>query len=220
MNKTSTSKVATNGILYGAIISALLAAATGCEDAKTTDELNQLEGERDTERRDAIDAAIEFDVSEDMTRFVFADAPVFDDGLPAFGNPFITQGYIYPAGYLDEHDGANAKGEPVSPKAVLGEWTCRGYMIGDGAHTESGPMVITTQFWNFYDEPGYASGKASRGSLVNEGLESAEVDVPWQRPVTGGAGDYAGASGQATQRFLGLNASEGFNLRVQFELDD
>jgi hypothetical protein len=213
----------TNTALFAAILSALISASTGCEEAKTSNELNELErGEQDNgrERGDAVDTALEFDVSEDMTRFVFAEAPVFDDGLPAFGNPFITQGYIYPAGYLDESDGTNAKGEPVSPKDVLGEWTCRGYMVGDGAHTESGPMVITTQFWNFYDKPGYAPGKTSSGSLVNEGLESAEVDVPWVRPVTGGAGDYAGANGQATQRFLGLNASEGFNLRVQFELDD
>ena len=42
-----------------------------------------------------------FDVAEDMTRFVFAEQPVHEDGMPAYGNPFITQGYIYPAGTLE-----------------------------------------------------------------------------------------------------------------------
>ncbi|MEO4041848.1 hypothetical protein AAFN47_09615 [Hoeflea sp. CAU 1731] len=42
-----------------------------------------------------------FDVAEDMSRFVFSAAPVFDDGMPAYGNAFITQGYLYPTGTLD-----------------------------------------------------------------------------------------------------------------------
>lgn len=42
-----------------------------------------------------------FDVAEDLSRFVFSPAPVFDDGMPAYGNAFVTQGYIYPAGTLD-----------------------------------------------------------------------------------------------------------------------
>ncbi len=43
-----------------------------------------------------------FDEAEDLSRFVFAPAPVFDDGMPAYGNPFVTQGYIYHAGTLDD----------------------------------------------------------------------------------------------------------------------
>ena len=43
---------------------------------------------------------LEVDIAEDGTRFVIDEAPVFDDGFPAYGNPFVTQGYIYPAGTL------------------------------------------------------------------------------------------------------------------------
>ena len=47
-------------------------------------------------------APTRFDVAEDQTRFVFASAPVFEeDGYPAHGNPFVSQGYIYPAGTLE-----------------------------------------------------------------------------------------------------------------------
>lgn len=42
-----------------------------------------------------------FDVAEDLSRFVFSAAPVFDDGMPAYGNAFVTQGYIYPAELVD-----------------------------------------------------------------------------------------------------------------------
>ena len=44
---------------------------------------------------------VQFDVSESGPRFVFDEAPVFDDGLPAYGNAFVTEGYIFPYGYLD-----------------------------------------------------------------------------------------------------------------------
>src|SRR5262249_49743163 len=37
---------------------------------------------------------LRFDVAEDPTRFVFAPTPVDADGLPAYGNYFITQGYL------------------------------------------------------------------------------------------------------------------------------
>jgi hypothetical protein len=41
---------------------------------------------------------IKFDVAENGTRFVFDEAPVHEGTtppMPAYGNPFITQGYIY-----------------------------------------------------------------------------------------------------------------------------
>jgi hypothetical protein len=57
---------------------------------------------------------VRFDVAEDHTRFVFAPTPVHDDGLPAYGNPFVTQGYIYEAGTLDGGvEGVNPDGSPV-----------------------------------------------------------------------------------------------------------
>ena len=94
-----------------------------------------------------------FDVAEDITRFVFAPAPVFDDGMPAYGNAFVTQGYIYPAGTLDGGvEGTLANGDPAFPDRVIGEWTCDGYFVGDGMRTETGAIVITRQVYRF-DEP-------------------------------------------------------------------
>ncbi|MCA9880147.1 MAG: hypothetical protein KC442_20275, partial [Thermomicrobiales bacterium] len=53
---------------------------------------------------------IRFDIAEDGKRFVW-DKPVFDDGLPAHGATYISQGYIYPEGTLSaEVDGVNADG--------------------------------------------------------------------------------------------------------------
>ncbi|MEM7711368.1 MAG: hypothetical protein AAF264_11595, partial [Pseudomonadota bacterium] len=85
-----------------------------------------------------------FDVAEDISRFVYADAPVFDDGMPAYGNAFVTQGYIYPAGTLNSGvEGTLPNGEPAFPDLVIGEWTCDGYFVGDGMRTETGALVIT-----------------------------------------------------------------------------
>lgn len=41
-----------------------------------------------------------FDVAEDLTRFVYAETQRFEDDMPAYGNAFVTQGYIYPAELL------------------------------------------------------------------------------------------------------------------------
>jgi hypothetical protein len=153
---------------------------------------------------------LEFEVAEDMYRFAFAPTPVFEeDGYPAYGNPFITQGYIYPKGTItcDEEgcSGVNPDGSPQFPDLVLGEWTCRGWFVGDGAHTTSGPIVITTQVYNFGAEFG-------RDMLVSEGYELADEGVVIQRAITGGAGKYKGSRGEISQSFLGWNASEGVSL--------
>ena len=60
------------------------------------------------------DPLTSFDVAEDLSRFVYSSAPVFDDGMPAYGNAFITQGYIYPAGTLDgDVEGTLPNGDPA-----------------------------------------------------------------------------------------------------------
>lgn len=153
---------------------------------------------------------LEFEVAEDMYRFVFAPTPVFEeDGYPAYGNPFITQGYIYPKGTITCDDngcsGVNPDGSPEFPDLVLGEWTCRGWFVGDGAHTTSGPMVITTQVYNFGEEFG-------NDMLVSDGYELADEGVVIQRAITGGTGKYQGTRGAISQSFLGWNASEGVSL--------
>lgn len=153
---------------------------------------------------------IRFDVAEDATRFVFNKAPVFDDGLPAYGNQFVTQGYIYPPGTLNGGNGVFENGEPEFPDLVIGEWTCRGVFIGDGAKTVAGPWVITTQFYDLGD--GH--------SVVSEGLELADVGLPIARAITGGTAPFKNATGEAVQRLLGFNITTGVNLRFRLKVDD
>lgn len=154
---------------------------------------------------------VRVDVAENGLRFFFADAPVFDDGMPAAGNPFVTEGYLYPAGTLDGTNGVLADGSPEFPEKVIGTWFCRGYMINDGMHTTTGPMVISTQYFNFGDEHGDVS-------LVTEGYELADVSVPISRAITGGTGPYKHASGEAAQVFHGFNTTMGVNLSVEIEV--
>lgn len=155
-----------------------------------------------------------FDVAEDTSRFVFDEAPVFEeDGFPAYGNSFVTQGYIYPEGTLDGTNGVLPDGSPEFPELVIGEWTCMGFFVGDGAHTESGPWVITTQFYNF----GEAYGNQT---LVTQGYEVADLDVPIARAISGGTGDYSTARGEASQTLLGFNAVEGVVLRFDVNIEN
>jgi hypothetical protein len=157
------------------------------------------------------DGRLLFDVAEDMTRFVYDQSVVHEDGMPKHGSAFITQGYIYPAGTLTGSNGVNPDGSPEFPELVLGEWTCRGWFVGDGAHTKEGPMVITTQIYNFGPELGDAT-------LVSEGYELADVGVYIERAITGGTGPYAYARGMGRQAFLGFNETQGVNLTYSLEV--
>ena len=154
------------------------------------------------------DPLVRFDVAEDHTRFVFAPAPVHEDGLPAYGNPFVTQGYIYEAGTLDGGvEGVNPDGTPVFPDKVIGTWTCDGRFVGDGAHTTTGTFIISRQVFQFDD-----------GDLfISQGAELADYGVPMPRVITGGLGDYAGLEGVLVQTNLGM--SEGLGTRAQFVIE-
>ena len=150
-----------------------------------------------------------FDVAEDHTRFAFAPAPVHDDGLPAYGNPFVTQGYIYEAGTLDGGvEGVNPDGSPVFPDKVIGTWTCDGWYVADGAHTTTGTIIISSQVFQF----------DGGGMIVTQGAELADYNVAMPRLITGGLGDYAGVEGVMHQTNLGM--SDGFGVRAQFEIEN
>lgn len=154
-----------------------------------------------------------FDVAEDMNRFAFdPDHTYEEDGMPAHGSFFVTQGYIYPAGTLDGTNGVNPDGSPEFPELVMGSWTCYGTFIGEGAHAASGPMVVTTQIYNF----GQAFGNQM---IVSDGYELADVGVPIKRAITGGTDQYANARGVVEQTFLGFNASEGFNFSHELTIN-
>ncbi|MEZ4681040.1 MAG: hypothetical protein R2932_43190 [Caldilineaceae bacterium] len=154
---------------------------------------------------------LEFDISEDMTRFIFDKDVAYEDGLPADGSSFITRGYLYEAGTLQESNGVNPDGSPEYPEKVIGEWICQGYLINDAGHATGGVWVFSTQFFQLGDEPGAQT-------LVTTGYELADINVAIARAITGGTGDYSTARGQSSQEMLGLNASEGVNLRVRLEV--
>jgi hypothetical protein len=159
----------------------------------------------------------EVDVAEVGTRFVIDEAPVFDDGFPAYGNAFVTEGYIYPEGTLTETNGVNADGTPEFPDQVIGEWTCTGYFIADGAHTTEGSWVYTTQLFAFGDDP-----DSGAETVVVTGYESGVPGNTVTGAITGGTGRYATVRGQAGQTFLGMNNPElptmGVNTTVEFQL--
>lgn len=150
-----------------------------------------------------------FDVAEDQTRFSFAPTPVFDDGMPSYGNPFITQGYIYPAGTLAAGvSGALENGDPAWPEKVLGTWTCDGWFVGDATHGTTGTVVISRQVFEFAD-----------GSvLVTQGPEMADQNTPYHRVIAGGTGDYAETHGVIEQTLLGF--TEHMGAILTFTLPD
>jgi len=148
-----------------------------------------------------------FEIAENATRFAFDDAPVFDDGMPAYGNPFVTQGYIYEQATLADGGGVNPDGSPTHPEAVIGTWICEGVLIGDGARTVSGPWVVSTQVFDFDAFDGF-------DAVVTHGVETPVVGEPVERAVIGGTGSHAGAAGKQIQALEGFNGSGGVNLTV------
>ena len=155
------------------------------------------------------DALRAFDVAEDLSRFTYAETHRHDDGMPAYGNVFATQGYIYPAGTLDGGvEGTLKDGSPAFPDKVLGTWTCDGVFVGNGMYTEAGTMLISRQVFEFNDGD----------IIVTQGSELVDENVPVDRVVVGGTGDYADLDGVMTQTLLGM--SDGFGVRLQLELSD
>ena len=158
-----------------------------------------------------------FDVAENMFRFLFDESPVDENKLPAYGNPFITEGYIYPYGTLNggsgnvKGNGVLPNGDPEFPSLVIGRWTCRGWFVGNGAKTTTGPIVITHQLYDLGRTPGGAT-------LCTDGYELADINLTIKRAITGGTGPYLAARGEANQILLGLNKTDGVNLRFVFDL--
>lgn len=149
-------------------------------------------------------------------RFAVDETPAFEeDGLPAYGAEFVTQGYIYPAGTLTCDDegcnGVQEDGSPEFPDQVIGEWTCFGFHVGDGAHTETGPWVISTQYYSFGEEPGAES-------IATTGYEWVDRNVPFLRAIIGGSGAYRYARGEQEQELLHFDPVQGTTLRVTFDM--
>ncbi len=158
---------------------------------------------------------IRVEVAEIGTRFSVDETPVHDDGLPAYGAEFVTEGYLYPAGTLTCVDnacnGVLPDGSPEFPALVLGKWVCRGWLIGEGFHTTTGPMVVSTQIYDFGNTPGAKT-------VVTDGYELVDFNVPVQRAIIGGTGQYRKAHGQQTQELLGFGFGAGVALSVEIDL--
>jgi hypothetical protein len=156
---------------------------------------------------------IEVEVAEDGNRFIFGKERLFSDGMPQYGSPFVTQGYVYPKGTLNGSNGVLPDGSPEFPDLVIGEWTCFGWMIGDGAHTTTGEWVVSTQIYKLNEEYGNAE-------IVTDGFELVDFDVPSARAITGGTGIYADVSGEQIQTLRGFTEQMGVNLSVEFQLQN
>ncbi len=154
------------------------------------------------------EAPMAFDVAEDHTRIFMADTPLHENGMPAHGNAFISQGYIYPAGTLKADTlGVLEDGSPAFPELVLGTWTCDGYFVGEGANATSGVWVISRQVFAFEDGD----------TIVTQGTEIVDTGVENLRPITGATGDYAGQRGAMSQTMLGF--SEQMTVNVTFRIE-
>jgi hypothetical protein len=152
---------------------------------------------------------LKFEVAEDGNRFIFDDQHLFEDGMPDYGTAFVTQGYIYPEGTLDGTNGVLPNGEPEFPEKVLGEWTCYGYLIGEGMHTESGEVVVSTQVYKFN----------GGSTIVTDGFELADLNENVARAISGGTLDHNGVSGEQLQALLGFSEVHmGVNLSIEFHL--
>ncbi len=155
---------------------------------------------------------MKFEVAEDGNRFAFDESRVYDDGMPAHGSGFVTQGYIYPEGTLTGTNGVLEDGSPEFPDKVIGEWTCYGYMIGDAGHATSGVWVVSTQVYQFNAEHNGAT-------VVTNGFELADIGAPVTRAITGGTGNFAAVQGEQTQTLLGFTEQMGVNLTVAMDLN-
>ena len=93
----------------------------------------------------------------------------------------------------------------------MGEWTCYGYMIGEAGHATTGAWVVSTQIYQF-------NGEHNGATVVTNGFEIADLNVPVSRAITGGTGTFNGAVGEQTQALLGFTEQMGVNLSVEMDL--
>ena len=149
---------------------------------------------------------LSYDVAIDARTFrIHDDINPFASNPPAIsrGNAFFVNGKIYPGGTIPAGENVFSPDNDGS----LGNWICRGIFLVNFADIVAGaPIhVDTTQLFRFDDG----------AALVTEGLEGA---VPTLRALTGGMGDFSGASGEVHQELLGTNTTGMFNIRLTFEI--
>lgn len=188
------------------------------DEVSTSQQLSRKQRRDKTQSTYASKQAIEVDIVENPRKFSFDETPAFEDGAPAYGGEFITQGFIYKQGTLEMGDGVDVDGNPEFPERLIGTWFCRGWHVGDGARTVTGPIVITHQLFNFGSEYG-------EQTIATDGIELADIDKQIKRAITGGTGKFKYASGEQIQYLKGINqfATEegnliGVKLRVKLKI--
>jgi hypothetical protein len=135
--------------------------------------------------------------------------PVFTGQLFR-GNTFIVSGKIYRGGTLARGGDFGAPGNPAGPELsnAIGTWVCRGTFNLDINDIAAGgfPHVTSTQVFTF----------DKGGVLVTEGPEGGATVL---RAIVGGAGRFSDARGDVVEKPLGVNTSNLFNVRFDFNLD-
>ncbi len=144
------------------------------------------------------------DVAEDLAgKFV----PTFvkpEHSQPERGSFFVTEGRVFPAGTI-QGDGS---GFHPNQSGHIGVWICRGTHLVAASQIPAAPLWVSSAQL-------YVLGRQGKEQLATEGIEGNGTVT---RIVTGGAGNYAGWTGEQTQTFLGFNPTGGVNLRVTFTL--
>lgn len=169
-------------------------------------------------RGNAFVSSLAVDVTEDPSQFVITGTNVFPEGhelagAPAYGESFVTQGYIYPAGTLVENDPGvtcqvDAEGFFISCDPLyepIGEWTSYGVHIGNGAATTEEYWMVTTQIFDFFSD-------GQSHTIVTDGFESPVIGGTVVRAITGGTGEFSGARGEQEVVGFGLHP-ELINMR-------
>jgi hypothetical protein len=179
-----------------------LAVCAGLALTVTTPAVAQDAEARGNRKREPIVFTV--DVAEDLAgKFV----PTFvrpEHTQPERGSFFVTEGRVFPAGTI-QGDGASF--DPYQ-RGHIGVWICRGTHLVAADEIPAAPLwVDSVQL--------FILGRQGKEQIATEGVEGSGTIT---RIVTGGAGNYAGWTGEQHQTFLGFNPTGGVNLRVTFIL--
>lgn len=153
--------------------------------------------------REAEPIVYTIDVAEDFAKFV----PTLvkpEHTQPERGSFFVTEGRVFPEGTI-RGDGAQFN---PNQRGHIGVWFCRGTHLVAGSEIPAAPLWVESAQL-------YVLGRQSKEQLATEGIEGRGTVT---RIVTGGAGNFAGWTGEQRQTFLGFNQTGGVNLRVTFIL--
>jgi hypothetical protein len=170
------------------------------------------------------DPTFSVDVVADCNRFISEGVGHPHPG-PAFGDYFMQEGLIYEGGTLaancagGDGCGLNPDGTPEFPEAVIGKWTCYGSFVGNGGATAEGVWLYSTQVYEFdveqIDDNVFAPGEHA---LITHGAERNDLNVSWNRAITGGYGNFKRSVGEIQQTKIGFNQTECENFTVDFRI--